>query len=510
MLEKFFGIVGIYLQAKYFKIYIDEYQDCDKSMHKFFMYLCDELNIETFVVGDEKQSIYIWRGAYPEAFKSIWNKPNFKKIFMGDNFRSCQQIQNYSNLLCDETRSLYNPTENIDNIVWLSPTKANWATEVLSNIVPDKKSALLRFSNDNARIGASELTTNGLEYVYIPQTPIADITTDTAWLYTAIAKYLIIEKYSAYDVISEIPVEGNESRKTVSTVKRLLKRIEETIDDEQSFGLCVTALAEYLGYDTRPEHIDKLFKTISDTSFHVAFEADKYKHIAITFHSSKGLEFEQVIVFAGTTEGRQLSAWLAAAGVETLCSVATEYGELLVEKQPHLSVHQGRLLPEEMEQLFAEEGKPLVLDVTHPYAVAVSANIKAACEKAGCEYLRLIRPSLMNKNACKTAEEIVVVESVEAAVNFLKTTEGSIFVTTGSKELAKFTALPDYQNRVYARVLATPEVVTQCTEAGFTGPHLICMQGPFSKELNLAMLRSIGAAWMVTKEAGRAGGFEEK
>lgn len=219
----------LYLQAKYFKIYIDEYQDCDKSMHKFFMYLCDELNIETFVVGDEKQSIYIWRGAYPEAFKSIWNKPNFKKIFMGDNFRSCQQIQNYSNLLCDETRSLYNPTENIDNIVWLSPTKANWATEVLSNIVPDKKSALLRFSNDNARIGASELTTNGLEYVYIPQTPIADITTDTAWLYTAIAKYLIIEKYSAYDVISEIPVEGNESRKTVSTVKRLLKRIEETI-----------------------------------------------------------------------------------------------------------------------------------------------------------------------------------------------------------------------------------------------------------------------------------------
>ena len=219
---------------------------------------------------------------------------------------------------------------------------------------------------------------------------------------------------------------------------------------------------------------------------------------------------KQVIVFAGTIEGSQLSAWLAAAGVETLCSVATEYGELLVEKQPHLSVHQGRLLPEEMEQLFAEEGKPLVLDVTHPYAVAVSANIKAACEKAGCEYLRLIRPSLMNKNACKTAEEIVVVESVEAAVNFLKTTEGSIFVTTGSKELAKFTALPDYQNRVYARVLATPEVVTQCTEAGFTGPHLICMQGPFSKELNLAMLRSIGAAWMVTKEAGRAGGFEEK
>lgn len=212
----------LYLQAKYFKIYIDEYQDCDKSMHNFFMYLCDKLNIETFIVGDEKQSIYIWRGAYPEAFKSILNKPNFKQKFMGDNFRSNQQIQNYSNLLCDGTRDLYNPTDNIDNIVLLSSTDLNWATKVLSNIDSNKSSALLRFSNKNAENGANKLTTNGLECVYIPQIPIADITTETAWLYTAIAKYFILEKYSVYDVISEIPVEGNENNKTVSTIKRWL------------------------------------------------------------------------------------------------------------------------------------------------------------------------------------------------------------------------------------------------------------------------------------------------
>ena len=141
----------LYLQAKYFKIYIDEYQDCDKSMHKLFMYLCDTLKIETFVVGDEKQSIYIWRGAYPDAFLSIWNKENFSKIFMGDNYRSCKQIQNYSNLLYDETRNLYAPIDSLDNIIWLSPTASNWVTETLKYIDPNKKSALLRFSNDNAR-----------------------------------------------------------------------------------------------------------------------------------------------------------------------------------------------------------------------------------------------------------------------------------------------------------------------------------------------------------------------
>ncbi|OXS24575.1 MAG: DNA helicase UvrD [Acetobacterium sp. MES1] len=288
----------LYLQAKYFKIYIDEYQDCDKSMHKFFMYLCDVLKIETFVVGDEKQSIYIWRGAYPEAFKSIWNKPNFKKRFMGDNFRSCQQIQNYSNLLCEETRDLYNQTDSLDNIIWLTPTSTDWAAEVVSQIDSNKKSALLRFSNDNAKLGANALTIEGVEYIYIPQIPIADITTDTAWLYSAIAQYLIIEKYSVYDVVGEIPVEGNESRKTVANLKKLLNSIEQSINDEPSFNIAVNKLAEYLGYETRDDHLSKLYRTISDESFHVAFEPDKYQHIAITFHSSKGLEFEQVIVFA--------------------------------------------------------------------------------------------------------------------------------------------------------------------------------------------------------------------
>lgn len=288
----------LYLKAKYFKIYIDEYQDCDKSMHNLFMYLCDTLGIEMFVVGDEKQSIYIWRGAYPEAFVSIWNKDNFNKIFMGDNFRSCRQIQNYSNLLYDETRNLYSPINNLNNIIWLSPTIANWASEVLKYIDPSKKSALLRFSNDNARIGASELSTNGVEYIYIPQTPIAEITTDTAWLYSAIAKYFIMEKYSVYDVISEIPVEGNETRKLVSAVKRMLNKVELAIADEDSFCLTVSELATYLGYVTRTDHLRKLFQTIIDEKYHVAFETEKYQHIAITFHSSKGLEFEQVILFA--------------------------------------------------------------------------------------------------------------------------------------------------------------------------------------------------------------------
>ena len=219
---------------------------------------------------------------------------------------------------------------------------------------------------------------------------------------------------------------------------------------------------------------------------------------------------KQVIVFAGTTEGRLVSEWLARQGVETLCSVATEYGRQLVEEIPHLSVCRGRMTPERMCEVFEEEGRPLVVDLTHPYASVVSENIRGACHAAGAEYLRLIRPSELKEDRGEEKGDLICVGSVEEAAAYLAGTKGSVLVTTGSKELHKYTVIPDFQERVYARVLASPEVVKQCTELGFTGSHLICMQGPFSKELNTAMLRQTGARYLVTKESGRAGGFIEK
>ena len=274
----------LYLQAKYFKIYIDEYQDCDKSMHMLFMYICDTLGIDTFVVGDEKQSIYIWRGAYPEAFKSIWNKPNFHKVFMGDNFRSCQQIQNYSNLLCEETRGLYNPTESLGNIIWITPKQQEWPSEVLQYIDPQKRTALLRFRNADAENGASELSSAGNNFVFIPQLPIADITTETAWLYTAIAKYMVLPEYSVYDLISEIPAEGNSGKKSTATIKRTLEAIANA-ENQTVFDTTVNSLCDYLGYETRPEHLNKLFSTVSNKKYHVAFNTDIYIKI-LQLHST--------------------------------------------------------------------------------------------------------------------------------------------------------------------------------------------------------------------------------
>ena len=89
-------------------------------------------------------------------------------------------------------------------------------------------------------------------------------------------------------------------------------------------------------------------------------------------------------------------------------------------------------------------------------------------------------------------------------------TEGNVLLTTGSKELKVFTEIPSYRDRLYARVLSLPSVVETCSEYGFEGKHLIAMQGPFSREMNEAMLRQYQCSYLVTKDSGKAGGFEEK
>ena len=212
----------------------------------------------------------------------------------------------------------------------------------------------------------------------------------------------------------------------------------------------------------------------------------------------------KLCVFAGTTEGRRLVELLADAPVEVTACVATEYGEALLTPRDRLTVSHRRLTEEEMEALLARERFDLVVDATHPYAAEVTENIAQACRRAGVEYLRLLR------EADALPEGAVYFPDTEAAVNWLAGTEGNILLTTGSKELAKYAALPGFARRVCARVLPMEASLSACRAAGLGPDRIIAMQGPFSREMNAALLEAVSAKYLVTKDTGGTGGFGEK
>lgn len=212
----------------------------------------------------------------------------------------------------------------------------------------------------------------------------------------------------------------------------------------------------------------------------------------------------KALVFSGTTEGYALCRFLSENQISVYACVATDYGSKSLEANEYLTVSAGRLDETGMEELFKKITPQIVLDATHPYAAEVTVNIKNACANTGIQYQRVLREG----TDCDA--DAVYVDNTQAAIDYLNTTEGNILLTTGSKELAAYRAVHEYEKRLYARVLSLPSVMEACASLGFEGKHLIGMQGPFSKDLNAAMLRQYGCRYLVTKDTGKAGGFEEK
>lgn len=245
----------------------------------------------------------------------------------------------------------------------------------------------------------------------------------------------------------------------------------------------------------------------------------------------------KVVIFGGTTEGRQLAEYLIQLNkkqkmqtIEVHVCVASEYGAQVLLDDAALKVHVGRLEQEDMQGFLQAVQADICVDATHPYAVIVTQNIYQACKVVGVPYVRVRREmqeepgnadSVMQMSGTHIADadgkrytdetsDSVYVKDTQAAIDYLKGVTGNILITTGSKELHLYTQIPDYESRCTARVLPTPSVVEACTELGFTGKHLICMQGPFDLEMNLATLRYANADFLVTKASGKNGGYDEK
>lgn len=150
----------------------------------------------------------------------------------------------------------------------------------------------------------------------------------------------------------------------------------------------------------------------------------------------------RALVFAGTTEGREITEFLARNGIKVTVSMATEYGMTVIEESENVRVDSIRGVMEMAEEMKEYD---VVVDATHPYAVRKSAHIMEACDISGCPLIRITRPeSISNK-------QFVTVPDTRSAAEFLIGKEGNILVATGSNELAEFTLIPEYRKRDFRK-----------------------------------------------------------
>lgn len=216
---------------------------------------------------------------------------------------------------------------------------------------------------------------------------------------------------------------------------------------------------------------------------------------------------KNIVIFGGTTEGRLLAQWCDENKIKVHISVTTSYGAELLPVSENVVISEGKMNVDELVDFMRENFTDIVIDATHPYAKEVTKNILTAIKNYGenkIKYYRVIRQS------DKIIDGAEYFDTIKDVVQYLNSTKGNIFVTTGSKELEEISKIKDFKHRCTVRVLDSMQVLEECYRLGFEENMVIQGKGPFTLEDNLKHLKESGASFMVTKESGIVGGFKEK
>ncbi len=208
----------------------------------------------------------------------------------------------------------------------------------------------------------------------------------------------------------------------------------------------------------------------------------------------------RLLLFGGTTEGRILAEFCVESGIPVTVSVATPEGAALLPQGTDTLC--GRLNMAEMRDILASGKYSRVVDATHPYAAEVTANLSCVCKELRIPYTRLLRESAHISG--ETAPDM------DTLINRLNEMSGIILSTLGCKSLEKLTQVRDFRERLWVRILPSPETARFCARLGYNPAHVIEAAPPFSTEQNITHIRRSDASVLVTKESGKAGGYSEK
>lgn len=215
-----------------------------------------------------------------------------------------------------------------------------------------------------------------------------------------------------------------------------------------------------------------------------------------------------ILVLGGTSDSLKICDRLYEIGIsDFVLSVVTEFGRELAESHAK-DIINGKMDKDDMVDYIIKNEVRQVIDATHPYAVEVSRNAMDACEETDIKYIRFERKSQLEE--IKYQGEYIV-DTIEEACAMILGNDSweNVFIATGSKNLGTYVKLLKTKFLV-ARVLPTSEVIRSCEAMGLNADNLLAIKGPFSKDINVAMLKHAEVDVVITKESGFAGGFMDK
>lgn len=322
------------LESKYEWILIDEYQDLGHPLHEIILTLNKYTNIKFFAVGDPDQSIYGFAGSKPEYLKELANLPEFKVIHLVNNYRSNQDIIDASELVLDKIRDYYAKTRNGEHAKFQF-VKCNrglndqydYVADVLINQyleegIPKEEIAILVPTNKNCRELGEKLSQKNIPY-YIPKHQF-DMSDIVRWLelcsrYVANEKGTFNEIFNFWSMLEPNNDVLINDESIIIEKKRLMNILDDSLKFKDSLLEWINYLIDNLNlieivkkcskYPDEEDNIKSLINEIN-TKTYEKYTVAMFENISkptnqvtiTTRHSSKGLEFESVVML-GMEEG---------------------------------------------------------------------------------------------------------------------------------------------------------------------------------------------------------------
>ncbi|OKH37560.1 cobalt-precorrin-6A reductase [[Phormidium ambiguum] IAM M-71] len=219
----------------------------------------------------------------------------------------------------------------------------------------------------------------------------------------------------------------------------------------------------------------------------------------------------RIWLIGGTGESAKLAIGLLQIQLPLVISVTTESARSLYPNSPLLQVWVGRFNLSEIEEFLTQQNIIAVLDASHPYAVEISQNAIAACQKQQIPYLRFERPrwEVGGWGDGEVGGKLIYLDSFEKLVTGDYLVGERVLFTVGYKVLPLFR---DWHKRstLFARVLPATTSIDAALAAGFTQDKLFAMRPPIPINLERELWRHWQISMVVTKASGAPGGEDVK
>lgn len=331
------------ISAKYPWLIIDEYQDLGKPLHEMVMSLFTKTDIKIFAVGDPDQSIYGFSGAIPDYLMELYNRKDTISVELKNNYRSNQDIIDGSEIVLNLSKHYRAMTRENERAEYRFISCNNELEDqfdfFVKNIVPEcikkkiplEEIAVLLSSNNDCNALGLKCMENNIPY-YISRHNF-ERTDFVKWLEEC-SVWINNKEEASFDDIFQywetlVLKHHNTKYKSENDRVEMKHQLLSVLQDSIAFKDELNEWVKYILSELRIkdlliyseiipdewENIKSLLKEVAEDKYS-DYDTNKFSKIGkpdnqitiSTRHSSKGLEFE-VVIMMGMEEGHFPGWW---------------------------------------------------------------------------------------------------------------------------------------------------------------------------------------------------------